>query len=152
MTEMREVKIRFPVEQSEGLEVRTEGVWAEPEGGGTFRILNSPFFVYGISAGDSVLAELNDGVLEFLQVRSRGGHSTYRLFLDSNLVVSDLRFRDFWQPISALGATFENANNHFVAVDVPPGRDLDEIYKLMESGEKAGVWEFEEGYRYQPPQ
>jgi hypothetical protein len=75
------------------------------------------------------------------------GHAD-RLFLDNSLAVSDSMFREFWQPISVLGATFENANNHFVAVDMPPGLPIDQIYKLMETGEQADVWEFEGGYRY----
>jgi len=43
-----------------------------------------------------------------------------------------------------MGATYENANDRFVVVDISPGKNLAEIYRMLEAGEEAGVWAFEE--------
>jgi hypothetical protein len=34
----------------------------------------------------------------------------------------------------------------FAAVDIPPGTDVSAIYRLLQEGEDANVWAFEEGY------
>ncbi len=148
-TESNEVKVRFRLEPANKLGLQSEDLWAERMGPDRFRILNSPFFVFGVNAEDVVSAESVGGLLEFRDVQSRGGHSTYRLFLQNGRTIRDSDFLDLWQPISNLGATFENANSHFVAVDIPPGKRIGDIYKLMEKGEELGVWAFEEAH-YEP--
>ncbi|HEY6249911.1 MAG TPA: DUF4265 domain-containing protein, partial [Candidatus Angelobacter sp.] len=111
-----------------------------------FRILNSPFFVFGVSADDIVVARPEGGVFKFQSVFSRSGHSTYRVFLQGDCKVNDPDFQVHWKPIAALGSTFENANGNFVAVDVPPGKDVAAVYRALEAGEEAGIWAFEEGH------
>jgi hypothetical protein len=87
--------------------------------------------------------------MEFQEVLTRGGHSTYRIFLQGGKAIQEDDFQRYWEPISALGATLENANNHFAAVDIPHGKNVAEIYRLLEAGEDAGIWAFEEGF-YNP--
>jgi hypothetical protein len=138
--------MRFRLDPREEQGFETEGLWAEKVGPDHYRILNSPFFVFGISAEDVVAAEHRDRMLTFRKVVSRGGHSTYRIFLQDNRAIQHPDFLARWKSFAALGATYENANNHFVTVDVPPGRDVAAIYKLLEAGEEAGLWIFEEGH------
>lgn len=107
-------------------------------------IQDTSIFLFGISVDDVVEAEEVDDGLRFRSVVSRGGHSTYRIFLQSDRTINDADFRTYWEPISTLGATFENADDHFVAVDIPHGRDVAAIYKLLERGEADGIWAFEE--------
>src|SRR5262245_5377260 len=76
------VKINFPLpaeDQAQGVEA--ENLWAEPLGGNRFRIDNVPFYVYGISSEDVVVANELEGRLRFQEVASRGGHSTYRVLV-----------------------------------------------------------------------
>ena len=146
MNPINQVKVQFRVDPSDQRGVETESLWAEGAGDGRFRILNSPFFLFGVSADDVVEAKEVGGVLMFQGVISRGGHSTYRLFLQGGRTINGADFLGGWEPISLLGATFENANNHFVAVDIPPGRDVAAIYKLLDKGEQDGIWAFEEVY------
>jgi hypothetical protein len=138
------VKVQFRLDPANEQGMETESVWAEPLGADRFRILNSPFYIFGISAEDVVAAEEIAGRLEFREVTSRGGHSTYRVFLQGGRTIRDADFQCSWGPISALGGTFENANDHFVAVDIPSGLNVAEIFKLLEKGEQSGLWAFEE--------
>lgn len=146
-----QVKVRFNVDPNDQRGIKTESLWAERLGLGRFRILNSPFFVFGISAEDVVEADEERDGLIFRNLISRGGHSTYRIFLQDGRMITDQEFRAYWEPISQLGATFENADDHFVSVDIPPGKDVATIYKLLERGEHDGIWAFEE-VNYEGPQ
>ncbi len=139
------VRIVFHLDPGNEQGIKTETVWAEPVGIGNFRIANSPFYVFGVSSEDVVAARELDGRLVFKEVISQGGHSTYRVFLHDCRTIHSPEFKRYWDPISALGATFENANDHFVAVDIPAGKDIQAIYELLEQGEKDEVWSFEEG-------
>ena len=58
----------------------TETVWAEKVGGNRYRLRNTPFYAFGVSAEDVVFAEPDDEArLVFSSVSLRGGHSTYRI-------------------------------------------------------------------------
>jgi hypothetical protein len=152
MTITNQVKVQFLVYPNDQRGIETESLWAEKVGPGKFRILNSPFFLFGISADDVVAAEEVDGHLKFQNVISRGGHSTYRIFLQGGRTIKDADFRTYWEPVSKLGATFENADDHFVAVDIPPGKDVAKIYEFLNEGEQDGIWAFEEVHYARPTQ
>jgi uncharacterized protein DUF4265 len=139
------VKIVFQLDPNEQQGYETEKMWAERTGPNEFRILNSPFFVFGVSAEDVVrAAELEEGVYEFQRVVEKGGHSTYRIFLQAETTIDDEAFLVRWARIQALGATYENGNGRFVSVNVRPNSDVRKICGLLEQGESDGVWAFEE--------
>lgn len=121
----------------------SESLWAEPLTHGRYRIRNSPFYAYGISTEDIVIAEQEDGLLRVQRVILRGNHSTYRLKL-SGLLINSPEFLEHWRPLQELGCTFEQGP--LIAVDVPPSADIYAVYSLLEAGESEGVWEFEEGH------
>ncbi|HET9182933.1 MAG TPA: DUF4265 domain-containing protein [Candidatus Angelobacter sp.] len=103
ITVASEVKIQFNVDPREERGVKTETVWANPVGQGRFRILSNPFFSFGVSADDVVTAEEADGILKFQQVVARGGHSSYRVYLQGDRTIHGPDFRAYWEPISAQG-------------------------------------------------
>jgi hypothetical protein len=145
--EVNKVKVIIPLDDPETAgSFKDEAFWAEDLGGDQYRLLNSPFYAFGVSVDDVVTAKPAEGRLIFQGVAKRGGHSTYRLYLQNGRKIQDSQFNEFWKPISALGATFENANDHFVAVDIPPKVDIHRIYQLMQAGEDAGAWAFEEAH------
>ena len=104
---------------------------------------NCPFYAFGVSAEDVVLAESEDGQLYFQRVVLRGGHSTYRLWLAKKDVTAP-SFVNAWTPLQALGCSWEQGP--VLAVDVPPSADIHRVYSLLEAGETAGIWDFEEGH------
>jgi Domain of unknown function (DUF4265) len=146
MTEKVKIRFKLNPEDEQGYEV--ENLWAEPLEDHNFRILNSPFFVFDVSFDDIVKAVAHDSGLQYAGIARRGGHSTYRIFLPSERTIEDSSFQEHWKPISHQGATMENANDRFIAVDVPPDADISAIYHLLQEGENAAVWSFEEGHYF----
>lgn len=138
------IRIVVELDPADEQGIDTEMLWTERVSADTFRLNNSPFFAFELSAGDVVRAEKVEGMWHFREVVEQGGHSTYRIYLAGERNLTDDDVQAAWKPIEALGATYENANDRFFAVDVPPAADLDAIYDLFEKGEADGVWEFEE--------
>lgn len=125
----------------------SETLWAEPLGDNTYRLRNTPFYFYGASLEDVVrAAPAADGMLEFQEVVARGGASTFRIMVREG--VGQEQFDRAWQPLRELGCSLEGAAGRFYAVDVPPGANIDQAVTLLASGEKNGVWDWEEGYRH----
>lgn len=143
MNERVKIDFQLNAEDQQGFE--TENVWAEKVGENEFLVLNSPFFVFGVSAEDIVSAQRHGNAYKFDHVVKPGGHSTYRVFLQGGRTIHDESFQSRWTEISKLGVTFENANDRLVSVDVPPGVDVVSFYALLKQGEDGGVWAFEEG-------
>ena len=144
------VRIVFQLNAKDQQGYRTESLWAEETAPGEYRILNSPLFVFGVSAEDIVhAAPSKNNALEFRRVVVKGGHSTYRIYLQGELTITDECFREHWAGIKKLGATYENGNDCLVAVDIPPDADIAGIYRLLHNGETEGVWFFEEA-NYEP--
>ena len=106
-----------------------------------------PFLLYGVSLDDIVSAEDVDG-LPSIFVRSflPGGHSTYRVFIQEPDTAVAAGLDERLAEILALGASLERANRRLIAIDVPPDADIDAIYKMLEAGEDATLWQFEEGH------
>ena len=140
------VKIQFlPNTTRDGI---VENMWAESVENG-FRLENSPFYAYGVSYQDIVSAELDDGILVFKGILTRGGHSTYRI-LTSDKAQDDL-FDERWAPLQNLGCTYEHSSADGVnlySVDLAPGIDVHQAFQLMAEAEEAGAWIFEEAHFY----
>lgn len=124
----------------------TETVWAEQLGPREYKLRSVPFYAYGLAFGDIVATTPEDCHPVVDRVVMHGGHSTYRVFLDTATVLADERFRKYWAPLESAGCTFERASARLLAVDVPGHADLRQVYALLERGEKEGAWEFEEGH------
>jgi len=99
-----------------------------------------------LSFGDVVKAKTIGGQPIVQAVEQRGGHSTYRLFLSSGIATSDDPFKKYWQPLESLGVTFERANDRLLSLDVPSHSDVNQAYELLQAGEDAGAWDFEEAH------
>lgn len=121
----------------------TETVWVEPLESGNYRVENSPFYAFGVSYMDIVGGIDDDGLLIFDGVISRGGHSTYRIIKSSE---GGNSFANYWVPLQQIGCTYEEGLNGLLSVDIPPEIDIFLAYELLERGENAGVWSFEEAH------
>jgi hypothetical protein len=137
------VKVILDLSKDNG-PVAAESLWAEPVGDCLFQLRNVPFFAYGFSERDIVKVKESDGKSAVTGVQERGGHSTYRVFLPTE--TTEEKFTHDWASLETLGCSYERANRRLVAIDVPPGSDVYAVYAVLESGEKHGLWEFEEGH------
>jgi hypothetical protein len=151
------VKIRFRLDPKEWHRSTNEGLWASPVEdanlGTAFQLMNSPFFVYGVSFLDTVRATRpsdHGPGLEFEGVIARSGHSTYMILIPSG----SPDFAKYWKPLQDLGCTYEftimdfpiRGKDKLYSVDVPDTSDVSAVYSLLEDGERNNVWEFQEGH------
>jgi hypothetical protein len=150
------VKIIFQLDPTDWHGSASEGLWAEPvdkaSPGTAYRLINSPFFVRGVSFLDLVrAASRTDGGpgLEFAGVIDHSGHSTYMLLVP--VVCPD--FDAYWARLQELGCTYESSSirtglgeRMLYSVDVPPASDIYRVYGVLEEGERNNVWIFQEGH------
>jgi hypothetical protein len=122
----------------------TESLWCQrlPDGG--YRLDNVPFLAKGLSCYDVVEARETASGLEVVAVRLRSGHSTYRFVVPPD--APEAAWERYWLPLEQVGCTYERATRRLFAVDVPPETDIHAAFRLLEAGERAGVWTFEEGH------
>ena len=147
MSESRLVKIEIPLPRSDEYSYETETVWAEPVGEQNYKIRNTPFYARELSFEDIVNVDRGpDGTLVLRSVTQRGGHSTYRIFLEEGVSLEDPRFLEYWAPLEARGCSYEGATPRLYAVDVPPDADIYEVYDLLAAGREAQVWDLQEGH------
>lgn len=141
------VKIGFVLpfeDRDQGVEA--ENLWAVPIGGDLFCLDNIPFYVYGVSLRDVVIANEIEGRLRFRGVADRSGHSTYRVLVKDTAGYEDEAFQKLWDRIRELGCLSEVARRCWIAIDVPPDSDVFAVYRILEQGDEKGVWTFEEGH------
>ena len=138
-------KVVFSLERDES-GYDTESVWAELLSDNRFRILNSPFFAFGVSYEDVVEAEPDGEIFRFVRVLHRSGRSTYRVILQGGRTLEGADFVARGQPFRDRGCTYESANDKYIAVDMPPNTDVRFLYQLLQDGEDEGIWVFEEGH------
>jgi hypothetical protein len=118
----------------------TERLWAKRLGSDTFEIDNIPVFARDVSLGDHVSAIDEEGQLTFRSVIARGGHSTVRVVTPAD-ADGHLLLRSFVD----LGCTArESRINGFYTIDVPPSVSLSTVERLLEDGERKGLWDYEE--------
>jgi hypothetical protein len=121
-----------------------EKMWAEPVDRARVRLRNVPFFALGMSNEDVVEVEGTEEPRRIVRVAQPGGHSTYRIFLADG--IDQETFAKSWAPLATLGCEYERATDRLYAVDVPPMTDIHTVYAQLERGQRAGVWDFQEGH------
>ena len=125
----------------------SETINARPDEHG-FVLEGSPFYVEDLSYQDTVSAEMVDGRWMFREIVRRGGHSTYRILVDRE---NEEKFSLRWPQLKALGCTYERGGREelpLYAVNIPPGADMSAVYAVMQAGEDADDWMFEEAHLY----
>lgn len=133
------VRVQFYIPQDDGT-FEVESLWAVPVAIG-YRLDNIPFFVRGLAWGDVVSVEAEpDGGLRYKELVATSGHSTVRVLL--SFPGDTQRVRD---ELGALGCSSERWRNNLIAVDVPPNVAYESVRSYLDIGEKAGLFEYEEG-------
>ena len=140
------VRIRVPLEGAAASGPADDWLWAEPLGSGRFRIESCPFFAYGVSRNDVVVAAPppGDESPRLEEVVEKGGHRTLRAALDPSVDVTHPRVQDLLGRFLELGCTHETLRPKLVAVDVPPSVDVGAAVALLQAGGDEGVllWEW----------
>jgi len=103
-----------------------------------FQVKSIPFYVKGIAVADTVSAtEAEEGYYKFDRIVSRGGHATYRLFVEKSAESVE-------QELEGLGCDVEKtAKGKLLAVDVPTDRK-DQVRDYLFEGRRLGRWEIQE--------
>ena len=127
----------------------TERLWAEPLGNNLFKIDNVPFFVKGISCEDVVEASSDtEGELRYRSLVRPSSHSTLRVILfresPDPRPIED-RVADLRRQLEEVGCSTELSHiPGLIAVDTDSA-SIDRAFGVLRSGEKANLWEYEEG-------
>lgn len=105
-----------------------ETLWAARMGPNTYRLDNVPFFQYGVSWSDVIeaIAE-GEGFPLFTRVLEKSGHRTMRALLEEPRDEED----PFFAHLLELGCTLERATPRFIAIDVPPGVDIQAVARHL---------------------
>jgi len=121
-------------------------MWGIKKHDNIYQVDNSPFDLYGISLGDTIMVRSENNILVFNQLIERSGHSTYRVRFCGEM--SDEIFSDFWSKIERFGCTYEGTGKpeNLFAIDIPDIEKVEEVYRIFEHFEEKGVLEFEEAH------
>mgnify|MGYP002414143175 CR=1 FL=1 len=114
-----------------------------------FRLLCIPFFLYGVSLGDTVEGDLSvERPLRVFTVVERSGRSTYRIRFPQEPISKHLQhIRDSLLDVEKRGGLFERYYNGYWSIDAEDERVAREIEEFLASGEQAGKWQYEVGHR-----
>lgn len=113
---------------------------------GTCEICNVPFYAYGLSLGDRVAVDVQDGELWYADTIASAGHSTFRIIVPKVFDKdAETAFDRRWAPLQALGCKYEStgAPRNLFAVDVPPQADLGRVTALLDAGVSDEIWDYE---------
>ncbi len=140
------VRIRVPLDGGPVSGPADDWLWAEPLGSGRFRVESCPFFAYGVSRNDVVVAEPppGDESPRVEAVVEKGGHRTLRGALDPSVDAAHPRIQDLLGRLLEMGCTHETLRPKLLAVDVPPTVDVGACVALLQAIGDEGVllWEW----------
>ncbi len=120
-----------------------ESLWAEALGGDRYRLRNVPFYAYGLNFEDVVIAEprAEPQIPEIISVVERSGNETLRLYFDES--VSREEQIVLLEGICVIGASYERADETFVAIDINQRGKYVDVYDHLQSLEDSGKLSFE---------
>ena len=93
--------------------------------GKCYQLDNCPFYAYGVSWRDIVLAPHDDteGFPTFRSIVSKSGNRTVRVIFQQPIAPGN-ESDAMLQSLAGLGCDFERATGKYVAVNIPPRADL----------------------------
>jgi hypothetical protein len=120
-----------------------------PLGSNQYRIDNIPFFVFGVSYDDVVVAQPDEAqLLRYVGLAKENGHSTVRVILyDSSTDNEPLaeRTRQLRAQMKSLGCSSEQSHiPGLVSVDVPPNVNFEVVRTRLQRGADDELWDYEE--------
>jgi hypothetical protein len=123
-----------------GMAGAREQLWVKRVAERRFIMRSVPFFTYGIALGDEVST---DETLTIDGVVDRSGHRVVRVAVESDHAK---RFHQEFHPfLDQERLVHEWRGLGFVAIDVPPQRDVSRLTAWLEPRERAGSLWYEDG-------
>ena len=133
-------KVVFRVPKEDGTE-DVETLWAFDLGDDRYRIDNLPYFAYGVSWNDVVLAPVDhgDGRPTFEKVVEKSGNRTIRIFFETP-VEDGSDSQKLLDDLVALSCEYEGANRKYIVINIPKDVDLQMVTEIVTG---SGVqWEY----------
>ncbi|MBJ7575482.1 DUF4265 domain-containing protein [Luteimonas sp. MC1828] len=132
-------KVLFRVPEADGA-ATVETLWAVPLGNDRYMLDNSPFFSYGVSWQDVVIAphDPQEQMPTFQSVAERSGNRTVRVMFDPSVAPGNAS-EQILHGLEEIGCSFERAHSGYVSVNVPPVVDLDKVRSYLIA--KNAQWE-----------
>ncbi|MEZ5484212.1 MAG: DUF4265 domain-containing protein [Lysobacteraceae bacterium] len=127
MTQEPTAKVLFRIQEEDGSS-SVETLWAVPLGGDRYKLDNSPFYAYGVSWQDTVLAPFDpaEHLPTFQAVLERSGNRTIRIMLNPPLETGNAS-DELLKGLIDLGCSYEGASPVYASINVPPEADLQEV-------------------------
>ena len=124
-------KVLFRVPNEDGTD-EVETLWATHLESDKYKLENSPFWAYGVSWEDIVLAPFaaDEGFPTFYSVVSKSGNRTIRVAFDPPIEEGN-ESDQILQGLLALGCSYEGANRKYISINIPPVVKLDEIRNYL---------------------
>lgn len=105
-----------------------ETLWATHLGGNEYEIDNSPFYAYGVSWKDVVLAPFSEEQQfpKFKSIVRKSGNRTIRVIFE--LPVEPGNASDtILQNLVSMGCNYEGSNKKYICVNIPPAVNLESV-------------------------
>jgi hypothetical protein len=130
------VKVVFDVKESE-MGISGESLWAAPLEENLYELRNSPWHARNVNWLDIVEAtpENDDEWPKFVRVHKRSGHRTIHIYI---FAVAKNRSEEILKQCNELGSTYEGMDDHFFALDFPPGVSIEPAIGYFQSEQDAG--------------
>jgi hypothetical protein len=132
-------KVLFRIPNEDG-SAEVETLWATHLDGDKYKLDNSPFYAYGVSCEDVVLAPFSEEEQfpTFLEVVEKSGNRTVRVIFDPP--VEDGNQSDqILKGLVELGCDYEGANRKYITVNIPPNINLESVRNYLI--EHNATWE-----------
>ena len=132
-------KVLFRVIDEDG-SANVETLWATHLGANDYKLDNSPFYAYGVSWEDVVLApfDADEGFPTFERVVAKSGNRTVRVIFRTPFEEGNESDRVL-RGLVALGCSYEGANRKYFSVNIPPGVDLNSVRAYLI--DQKATWE-----------
>ena len=143
------IRVRLKLDHDSWHGTASEGIWTRLVKSladkAIVEVNNIPFFSKALSFRDKIVIAFRNNEVVFDSIVERGGHSTYRVFLQN----PDDDKRKILPTLNTLGCFWESTRfngGELFALDIPPEVNIHDIYEILDRGQKEGLWLFEEGY------
>ena len=126
-----DTKVLFRVTEEDG-SAQVETLWATNLGNDQYKLDNSPFFAYSVSWQDVVYApfDADEGFPTFQSVVSKSGNRTVRIMFELPMQPGNSS-HTVLQGLASLGCSYENANDSYMSINIPPEADLQLVRKYL---------------------